>query len=116
MLTRRLRMPYTVGLVLDGMGLYFFHFHIKWHLSKDLIFSVFLPPLVFEAALFISWREFKKDLPVVALLATIGVLLAATVTAAGMHYALNWDWGSAAIFGGLIAATDPVSGVATFRE
>jgi monovalent cation:H+ antiporter, CPA1 family len=116
MLTRRLRMPYTVGLVLAGMGLYFFHFHIKWHLSKDLIFSVFLPPLVFEAALFISWREFKKDLPVVALLATIGVLLAATVTAAGMHYALNWDWGSAAIFGVLIAATDPVSVVATFRE
>jgi monovalent cation:H+ antiporter, CPA1 family len=116
MLTRRLRMPYTVGLVLAGMGLYFFHFYIKWHLSKDLIFSVFLPPLVFEAALFISWREFRKDLPVVALLATIGVLLAATVTAAGMHYALNWDWGSAAIFGVLIAATDPVSVVATFRE
>ena len=44
MLTRRLRMPYTVGLVLAGMGLYFLHIYIKWHLSKDLIFSVFLPP------------------------------------------------------------------------
>src|ERR1700682_1720446 len=87
MLTRRLRMPYTVGLVLAGMGLYFSHISIKWHLSKDLIFSVFLPPLVFEAALFISWREFKKDLPVVALLATAGVLLAAGVVAIGMHYA-----------------------------
>ena len=116
MLTRRLRMPYTVGLVLAGMGLYFFHFYIKWHLSKDLIFSVFLPPLVFEAALFISWREFKKDLPVVALLASVGVLLAATLTAAGMHYALNWDWASAVVFGVLIAATDPVSVIATFKE
>src|ERR1700686_4766019 len=116
MLTRRLRMPYTVGLVLAGMGLYFFHFYIKWHLSKDLIFSVFLPPLVFEAALFISWREFKRDLPVVALLATVGVLLAATLTAAGMHYALDWDWGSAVVFGVLIAATDPVSVIATFKE
>src|SRR6202521_5474789 len=116
MLTRRLRMPYTVGLVLAGMGLYFFHFYIKWHLSKDLIFSVFLPPLVFEAALFISWREFKRDLPVVALLATVGVLLATTLTAAGMHYVLNWDWAGAVVFGVLIAATDPVSVIATFKE
>jgi CPA1 family monovalent cation:H+ antiporter len=116
MLTRRLRLPYTVGLVLAGMGLYFFHARIQLHLSKDLIFSVFLPPLIFEAALCIRWRDFKTDLPVVALLATLGVVLAAAVTAAGMHYALNWDWGSATAFGVLIAATDPVSVIATFKE
>ena len=75
-----------------------------------------MPPLVFEAALFISWREFKKDLPVLSLLATMGVLLAAAVTAIGMHYALHWDWGSAMVFGVLIAATDPVSVIATFKE
>ena len=116
MLTRRLHLPYTVGLVLAGMGLYFSHVSIKWHLSKDLIFSVFLPPLVFEAALFIHWREFRKELPVVTLLATVGVVLAAVVTAFGMHYALTWDWGSAVVFGVLIAATDPVSVIATFKE
>ena len=116
MLTRRMHLPYTVGLVLAGMGLYFFHAYIKWHLSKDLIFSVFLPPLVFEAALFIHWRDFKKELPVVTLLATVGVVLAAGVTAVGMHYALTWDWGSAIVFGVLIAATDPVSVIATFKE
>jgi CPA1 family monovalent cation:H+ antiporter len=116
MLTRRLRLPYTVGLVLAGMGLYFFHVRLQLHLSKDLIFSVFLPPLVFEAALCIRWRDFRKDLPVVALLATVGVVLAAAVTSAGMHYALDWDWGSAAVFGVLIAATDPVSVIATFKE
>jgi CPA1 family monovalent cation:H+ antiporter len=116
MLTRRLRMPYTVGLVLAGMVLYFLHIYIKWRLSKELIFSVFLPPLVFEAALFIGWREFKKDLPVVLLLATVGVAVAAAVTAAGMRYALGWDWGSALVFGVLIAATDPVSVIATFKE
>jgi CPA1 family monovalent cation:H+ antiporter len=116
MLTRRLRLPYTVGLVLAGMGLYFLHIYIKWHLSRDLIFSVFLPPLVFEAALFIGWREFKKDLPVVGLLATVGVLLAAAVTSTGMHFALNWDWTSSIVFGVLIAATDPVSVIATFKE
>jgi monovalent cation:H+ antiporter, CPA1 family len=116
MLSRRVRLPYTVGLVLAGMGLYFAHIYIKWHLSKELIFSVFLPPLVFEAALFIHWKEFKSDLPLVGLLATAGVVLAATVTAIGMFYGLDWDWGSAVVFGVLIAATDPVSVIATFKE
>ncbi len=116
MLTRRLHMPYTVGLVLAGIGLHFLHVFIKWHLTKDLIFTVFLPPLIFEAALCINWREFRKNLPVVALLASVGVVLAAAVTAVGMHYALSWDWGSAALFGVLIAATDPVSVIATFKE
>jgi CPA1 family monovalent cation:H+ antiporter len=116
MLTRRLRLPYTVGLVLAGMALYVLQIHIIWHLSKDLIFSVFLPPLVFEAALFINWKDFKKDLPVIAVLASAGVMLAAAVTAVGMHYALDWDWGSAAIFGILISATDPVSVIATFKQ
>jgi monovalent cation:H+ antiporter, CPA1 family len=116
MLTRRLHLPYTVGLVVAGMLLYFFHIYIKWQLSRDLIFSVFLPPLIFEAALSISWRELEKDLPVVGLLATVGVLVAAMVTAAGMHYVLDWDWASAVTFGVLIAATDPVSVIATFKE
>lgn len=116
MLTRRLHLPYTLGLVLAGMGLYFSHVHIKWHLSKELIFSVFLPPLVFEAALFLRWKELSKDLPVIGLLATGGVALAATVTAVGMCFGIDWDWGSAIVFGVLIAATDPVSVIATFKE
>lgn len=116
MLTRRLRLPYTVGLVVAGMALYFLHISIKWHLSKELIFSVFLPPLVFEAALFIRWTEFKRDLPVIGVLASVGVVLAAAVTAIGMVYGVDWDWGSAVVFGILIAATDPVSVIATFRE
>jgi monovalent cation:H+ antiporter, CPA1 family len=116
MLSRRSHLPYTVGLVLAGMALYFFRIHLDWHLSKELIFFVFLPPLVFEAALFINWQQFKKDLPIIALLATVGVALAAAVTAVGMHYALDWDWGSAILFGVLIAATDPVSVIASFKE
>jgi len=116
MLSRRLRMPYTVGLVLAGMALYFSHIYMRWHLSRELKFSVFLPPLVFEAALFIPWDELRKDLPVVGLLATLGVVLAAGVTAIGMRYGLDWDWASAIVFGVLIAATDPVAVIATFKE
>jgi len=115
-LSRRLRLPYTVGLMLAGMALSFMQVQLQLHLTKDLIFSVFLPPLVFEAALYIRWREFKSDLPVVGVLASLGVLLAAAITAGGMHYILDWTWGSAVVFGILIAATDPVSVIATFKE
>jgi monovalent cation:H+ antiporter, CPA1 family len=115
-LSRRLHLPYTVGLVLAGMGLSLMQVRLQLHLSKDLIFTVFLPPLVFEAALCIRWREFKSDLPLVAVLASLGVLLAAAVTAGGMHYILDWTWGSSIVFGVLIAATDPVSVIATFKE
>jgi CPA1 family monovalent cation:H+ antiporter len=116
MLTRRLRMPYTVGLALAGMGLYLLPIHVELQLSKDLIFEIFLPPLVFEAALYIRWPELKKDLLVIGALATVGVLLAATVTAIGMHAVTIWSWGGAVVFGVLIAATDPVSVIATFKE
>ena len=109
-------MPYTVGLVLAGVGLYFLPKHLDLQLSKDLIFSVFLPPLVFEAALYISWRDLRKDLPVIGLLASVGVLLAAATTTIGMHYAAGWSWGAASVFGVLISATDPVSVIATFKE
>ncbi|HEY6455264.1 MAG TPA: sodium:proton antiporter [Steroidobacteraceae bacterium] len=116
MLSRRVRLPYTVGLVLAGIGLDFLPFRLHLQLSKELIFTVFLPPLVFEAALHIRWRDLKADLAVVVLLATVGLVLAAAVTAIGMHYAVAWEWGSAAVFGVLIAATDPVSVIATFKE
>jgi CPA1 family monovalent cation:H+ antiporter len=74
-----------VWLVLAGIGLYFRPGRLDIQRSKDLIFSVFLPPLIFEAALYIPWRELRTDLPVVGLLATIGVLIAAAITAAGMQ-------------------------------
>ncbi len=114
--TRRVGLPYTVGLVLAGAGLAFLPLDLHVQLSKELIFSVLLPPLVFEAALNIEWRELTIDLPVVTTLATVGVLVAAAITAAGMHYGVGWSWATAAVFGVLISATDPVSVIATFKE
>ena len=86
MLTRRLRVPYSIGLVVTGIILSFFPFFAKVPLSKDLIFNVFLPPLVFEAALQIHWKELRRELPVILMLATIGVCLSWGVTALGMRY------------------------------
>ena len=116
MLARRLRVPYSVGLVVAGISLALLPFAPKIELTKDLIFTVLLPPLIFEAAFYLHWRELRRDLPVVLVLASVGVLLSAAVTAVGMHLFAGWQWPSALVFGVLIAATDPVSVIATFKE
>jgi CPA1 family monovalent cation:H+ antiporter len=116
MLTRRLRLPYSVGLVVAGIILAILPFAPKIILTKDLIYTALLPPLLFEAAFFIHWNQLRRDFSLIVVLATLGVLLSASVTSMGMHFLANWQWIDALVFGTLIAATDPVSVIATFRE
>src|ERR1043165_1768931 len=90
MLARRLRVPYSAGLVFAGIGLALMPFFPRIQLTKELIFTAFLPPLIFEAAFQLKWPRLKRELPVVLLLATAGVLVSAAVTAAGMRYIGGW--------------------------
>ncbi|MEP6900459.1 MAG: sodium:proton antiporter [Actinomycetota bacterium] len=115
-IARRLRIPYTVGLVVAGIFMAILPIGLKVSFSKDLLFNVLLPPLIFEAALYIHWKELRKDLLPIITFATVGVLLSAAVTAALMHFTIGWAWPAAILFGVLIAATDPVSVIATFKE
>lgn len=115
MLSRRWGVPYSVGLVVAGIVLAILPFGISMPLTPELIFEVFLPPLVFEAAIQIEWRPFRRELPLLLALVTLGVVLAAGVVATGMHYLIGWSWLGAAFFGVLIAATDPVSVIAMFK-
>src|SRR4051812_44015939 len=101
---RRVRLPYTVGLVAAGLLLALFPFGSGLTLTRELIFTAFLPPLVFEAALYLPWKELRRDLGVLLVLATVGVLISAGVTAAGMRYLVGWEWQAALLFGALIAA------------
>src|SRR4051812_42080397 len=115
-IARRLRIPYTVGLVIAGITIALLPFRFEANFSKDLLFNVLLPPLIFEAGLYIRWKELRRDLGVITTFATLGVLLSAAVTAAVMKFAAGWSWEAAILFGILIAATDPVSVIATFKE
>lgn len=115
-LTRRLRLPYSVGLVTAGIVLAISPFAPQTSLTKDLIFTALLPPLLFEAAFSIPWDRLRRDFSVIVVLATLGVVLSASVTAIGMHFLASWPWAGALVFGALIAATDPVSVIAAFKE
>ena len=113
---RRLRLPYTVGLVLAGAALAATRSHAGLALTHDLIFDVVLPPLLFEAALNLLWSDLRRDLVPVVALSTIGVALCAAVAAAGLVYWLSWPLESALFFGALISATDPIAVIALLKE
>ncbi len=116
MISRKIGLPYSAGLVAAGLLIALVPEGPQLPLSRDLIFNVLLPPLVFEAALQLPWKEFRRELPVTLTLALIGVGLAAAVVAAGLHYGLAWSWIGASLFAVLIAATDPVAVIAAFKE
>ncbi len=120
---RRLAIPYTVALVLAGLGLGAAHAFPAPHLTKELLFSVFLPGLLFEAAFHVDFEQFWRNKVTIASLAIPGVVVAMTVTtliltatAGALHSVNGFSWRHALVFGALIAATDPIAVVAIFKE
>ena len=113
---RRVRLPYTVGLVVTGIALALARVETEATLTHDFIFDVILPPLLFEAALSLHWKELRRDAFPVLTLATLGVVISAVVVAAGMVSILDWPVSPALVFGVLIAATDPVAVIAMFKD
>jgi CPA1 family monovalent cation:H+ antiporter len=115
-LARRLHLPYSVGLVIAGIGLALLPWHPPITLSRELVYSGVLPPLIFEAAYQLRWQALRRDLGLVVLLATVGVVLSALATGAVMRSVAHWPISASLIFGILISATDPISVLATLKE
>ena len=111
---RRLRIPYTVALVLVGL-LVTTQQPIDLRLTPELILALLVPPLVFEASFHINLRDLRLNLPGILLLAVPGVMITTLIVGgiAGLLTPLSWPM--AFVFGALISATDPVAVVALFR-
>ncbi len=116
LLARRLRLPYTVALLLSGLALRLIPSLPDVPLTRELVFTGLLPPLILEAALNLRWTGLQILFSPIIGMASGGLMLAAMVTAVGMHLLAGWPVLQAAIFGALIAATDPVSVIATLKE
>lgn len=120
---RRLNIPYTVVLVPVGLLLSALHLFSAPLLTRDMLFLIFLPGLVFEAAFHIHFENLWRDRLAVLALAIPGVMLAIALTAglvvfagALTAYLPHVGWALALLFGAAIAATDPISVVALFSE
>jgi CPA1 family monovalent cation:H+ antiporter len=116
MATRRLHLPYSVGLVIAGVAFVLLPGAPALHVPSHVLYTALLPPLLFEAAFYLRWEKLRRELALVLTLAVFGVLVGGAVSAAGLHFLAGWPWAATLVFGALIAATDPVSVLAVFRE
>ena len=57
---RRLHVPYSVGLVIAGIGMALLPWHPSITLSRELVYDGILPPLIFEAAFELRWEALKR--------------------------------------------------------
>ena len=122
-IARRFRLPYTAALVLAGLLLGSVHVLNPPHLTQALLFSVFLPGLLFEAAFHMDFQAFWRDRFTILGLAAPGVVAAITLTTVFLTRLFNAfglvrdiDWRDALLFSAVVAATDPVAVVALFKK
>lgn len=115
LLCRRLRVPYVTGLVLAGLAITEL-LPRRIGLNDSLILNIFLPILLFEAAINTDMSRLRNTIKPIALLAGPGVLISSGVTAVLLKWGLGLTWTPALLVGVILAITDTVSVIAVFKE
>ncbi len=111
---RRVRLPYTVSLVLVGLLIAAWR-PVRAEVTPELILAIFVPPLVFEAAFRLDFRMLRSSLASIVFLAVPGVIVTAVLVGGVVALGAGLPVGPAVVFGALISATDPVAVVSLFR-
>lgn len=113
---RRLRIPYSVALVLLGLlaGAVLPTGAIQ--VTPELVLLVLVPGLVFEAALRLELAELRQTFGWMVLLAAPGVLVSAAIVAVVLNLATGLPFELGIVVGAMVAATDPVAVISTFRN
>jgi len=113
----RLRLPYPIVLVVGGVVLAFGSGLPQVEIPPELVLVIFLPPLLFSAAWFTSWRDFAANLRSIGLLA-IGLVVATTVGVAAVAHALipGMPWAVAFVLGAIVSPPDAVAATAVMQR
>src|SRR2546423_5156338 len=116
-LARRLRIPYPILLVIGGLLLGLVPGLPQVALPPDLVFLLFLPPILFGAGYFTSIRDFKANLRPITLLA-VGLVVTTTVVVAIVVHGLvpGLGWAPAFALGAIVAPPDAVAATAIFQR
>src|SRR4051812_749971 len=117
LIARKLGLPYPIVLVLAGLALSFVPHLPQVTLKPELVFYFLLPPLIYPAALFTSWRDFRRNIRPILLLST-GLILATTILVAwALHTVVPAiPWAAAFAFGAIVSPTDAVAATAVIRR
>lgn len=116
MLGRRIRIPYALALVITGLVVGAPHLLPKAHLDPHTLFTVFLPPLLFESAINLRIELLRRNVQPIAIYALVGTLLSTFIVGSLASWALNLPLSASLVFGALISTTDPISVVAVFKR
>jgi monovalent cation/hydrogen antiporter len=115
-LARMIGVPYPIFLVLGGVGVGLIPAFPDVELPPEIIFLVFIPPLLLSAAFSSSPRDLWAHARPIGLLAVGLVLLTTGTVAAVAHFVIGLPWAAAFVLGAVVAPTDPVAAEATFRR
>ena len=114
---RKLVIPYPILLVIGGLVLGLIPGVPTLRLDPDVVFLIFLPPILWSAAYFTSWRDFRSNLRPITLLA-VGLVLATTAAVAVVaHIWLpGLGWAGAIALGAIVSPPDAVSATAVAKR
>ncbi|PYL64208.1 MAG: Na+/H+ antiporter [Verrucomicrobia bacterium] len=114
---RKFALPYPAVLVLAGLALSFIPHLPQVRLDPNLVFFFFLPPLIYPAALFTSWRDFRRNLRPILLLA-IGLVLFTTITIACVAHSIapSLPWAAAFALGAIVSPPDAIAATSVIRR
>lgn len=116
MLAKRIRVAYPIFLVVAGLGISFIPGIPAIHLEPDLIFLIFLPPLLYEAAWYTSWKDFWKWKRPIALLAFGLVFFTSTLVAITANaYIPGFTLALGFLLGGIVSPPDAVAAATVMR-
>ncbi|KAL6543894.1 Son of sevenless 1 [Orobanche gracilis] len=128
---RGTRVPYTIALLVLGIGVGALEYGTHHHLGKigngirlwadvdpDLLLAVFLPALLFESSFSMEVHQIKRCMMQMFLLAGPGVVISTFFLGATLKllFPYNWSWKTSLLLGGLLSATDPVAAVALLKD
>ena len=117
LVARRIDLPYPIMLVLVGLALSFIPHLPEVKLDPNLFFYFFLPPLLYPAALFTSWRDFRRELRAILSLATGLVLFTMVVVACVTHWLLpEIPWAAAFALGAIVSPPDAVAATTVIQR
>jgi CPA1 family monovalent cation:H+ antiporter len=116
LLARRLRIPYTLLLVIVGLVIGFLPFLPNEHIDPNLVLYVFLPALLFEGAWNAEIGRLEADWLPIVLLAVPGMVLCLLIVATALAWGIGLPWLLALLVGAIVAPTDPVAVIALFEQ
>ena len=112
----KIRIPYPVLLIAAGIAVGFIPEMPNFEINPEIIFLIFLPPLLYDAAFNISFKTFKTQFNTISALAVGLVFLTTTCIAVFAHYCIpGMDWPLAFVLGAILSATDAVAAIGITR-